>query len=271
MAKGKAKVIHLHRSGLVGLSDVSDWDFLYETSLVRDPRFNVGDRVVLGDGRVFRFGNAGNIVLKVDVGLKFWDELGDGVAYTALLQGQDVGDRTIHIDAGAAAAVTKDQLRGGYVIFHVGYTTAVRGIIGNTLADSDGHTTLTLDAPFQIALTTADRVEVCTNPYGNLHYSGAGGDSYSSVAGVPNVTTAAALQYLWIQTWGPCFIAPQSPLGATVTAFVRQCTFRPDGAIDIHDDDEAYNEYQQHAGFVIQRESVGNGTSSPLIMLQISP
>ena len=270
MAKGITKVEYV-RSKDVVVSDVSNWGYIYSTSLTRDQRWNVGDRVVLPDGRVFRYGLASNIVAKVNVGLKFWDELTDGITYTALLQGQAAGDLSIRVDAGAAAAVTKDQLRGGYVIFHVGYTTAVRGIIGNTLADSDGYTTIYVDAPFQVALTTADRVEVHTNPYANLRYRGAAGDEYSSVAGVPAVTTAAADQYLWIQTWGPCFIAPQSPVGATPTAHLRQLVFRPDGAIDQHDSTEAYNAKQQHAGFIIARESVGNGSDSPLMMLQISP
>ncbi|KKK77399.1 hypothetical protein LCGC14_2854030, partial [marine sediment metagenome] len=101
-------------------------------------------------------------------------------------------------------------------------------------------------------------------------YRGAAGDAYGSVAGLPATVTTVANYNLWLQTWGPCFLAPQTPIGTgSLGAHNRQLTFRPDGAIDQHDYNETYNTKAQHAGFILTY-STGGSDGPPLIMLQVS-
>ena len=275
MAQGKARTKLLdHAAGLVeGSSSGRSWDFLYETSTVKQPDYYPGDRVVLPDGRAFRYAKATNIVTSHYQGVKFWAELGDGVGYVLPQQAQAVGDNTLKI---AAAGKTLDELRGGYVIVHThtAYDDQFRGILGNTVTDSSGNIVLTLDASFTVAITTAFGVETYPNPYDSVRSRGAGGpggDRYSSVAGMPAVLTTVADQYLWLQTWGPCWVNPQGILGYTVTADRRGLLFDFEGSITGQDVQTATTSKMQYAGFIINRESSGNGTGPPLMMLQISP
>lgn len=279
--EGIAKVNYGERAGIIHHQKASNHSFLYTTSLIKDAKWNVGDRYVMGDGRVFRYAKAGNIVNVVKFGLKFYDRLANGIAYTALLQTQAIGDTSIKVDAGAAGCQAKDALRGGYVTFHVDYTTSVRGIVGNTLADADGYVTIYLDAPLTVAMTTADRIEVLRNPYIDLRLcagpsGGLAGNDYTSVAGLPNVTTAKANQYLWIQTWGPCFVNPHgsSLQAAGKTGGEQKVVFDLEGSIcietDVNHGGGADTVDHQVAGFLIDRcANLSNGAN--FIMLTISP
>ena len=276
MSKGKARTKLLAHS--VGLTEGnfggSSWAFLYETSTIKHPDYNVGDRVALPDGRVFRYAKATNIISSQNFGLKFWAELGDGIGYVAPDQGQDIGDTSVHV---TAAGITEDELRGGYIIIHTHGLSddQFMGIVGNTATDSDGDVTIYLDAPLTVAVLTTHGVEVYPNPYMSVRVKqashGGGGDRYSSVAGVPVVKTTAVDQYLWLQTWGPCWINPQGAVGATVTVDRRGLVFDYEGSITQLDVNIATTAMMQYAGFIINRESVGNGTGPPLVMLQISP
>lgn len=274
MAKGKARTKLLdHSVGLVeGASGDPSWNFLYETSTVRSPEFYPGDRVTLPDGRKFVYAKATNIVTSHYQGLKFWAELGDGVGYVTADQGQAVGDSSVHI---TAAGITQDQLRGGYVIIHThtAYDDQFRGILGNTATDTDGDITIFVDAPFTVAITTAFGVETYPNPFDSVRSRGAGGpggDRYSSVAGMPTVLTTVANQYLWLQTWGPCWVNPQGILGYTVTVDRRGLSFDFEGSITGQDVQTATTSKMQYAGYIINRESSGNGTGPPVMFLQIS-
>lgn len=242
-------------------------------------RHLMGARLAMADGRVFRYAKATNIIGDCRFGLKFWAEIGDGIAYTAPLQIEAIGGTTIYVDAGAAGVVTKDQLVGGYVIVHTAtdYDSQFRGIIGNTLADSDGYTTITVDAGWTKDIETGYGVEVYPNPYASVRIASAGGggggtpNEYSSVAGIAMLKTTAANRYLWLQTWGPVWINPHGTAGTTVTADRRGLVFDREGSISAIDESVSTDVTQQYAGFIINRESSGNGTGPPLVMLQISP
>lgn len=238
------------------------------------PRLPVGTRMVAGDGRVFRYAKATTEVTSTNFGLKFWDKLADGIAYTAPLKTQKVGDRTIQVDAGKT--VTKDELVGGYIIIHT-HTESYnqnRLIVGNTLSDSSDYTTITVDGPWTIALTVAFGVEVLQNPYASVQVHQAahgGGDGYSSVAGMPMCMTTAANQYLWLQTWGPIWVNPcgSSLLDADDTD-ERQVVFDYEGSVCIAADAVNATVHMQTAGFLIDRTADGT-MGPPLVMLQISP
>lgn len=276
MSKGKAKVLHPNRAGLVGHENAPSWEYLYKTSTIKDPNWDVGDRVVLPDGRVFRYGLATNIVTNTHQGLKFYGRVEDGIAYKVPAQTQDIGDKEITVDAGDSGDYTVDQLKGGYVIVHTHGENAdfSRGIIGNSASDGDGNVTIYLDAALHIAIAVAFGVETCPNPYSILQQRTAAtgvdtADNYTSVAGMPLVKTTVANQYLWVQTWGPAWVNPQGDIGYTPATNRRTLFFTNEGAIIIKSVAVVTTSLQQIAGFLITRETAG-GTGPPLVMLQIS-
>lgn len=243
-------------------------------------KHDLGARLALDDNRVFRYAYARNIIGDCRFGLKFWDQIGDGIAYTAPLQTQTVLESTVLIDSGkGAGGVTLDQFKGGFCVVHTGtdYESQFRGITGNTVADGDGYTTITVDAVWTKAIETGYGVEIMANPWGSVRNASAGGGSgntpneYSSVAGIPMLTTDAADMYLWLQTWGPCWVNPHGTAGTTPTADRRGLVFDREGSISAIDESVSSDVAQQYAGFIITRESVAGGSAVPLVFLQITP
>lgn len=269
MSKGKVKAYYEHSAGSVTPSDTLSYNYLYETSTVRNPKYNIGDRVVLPDGRVFRYGFATTAIADKNHALKFWNQLDDGVTYVVPDSGQAVGDSSVHL---TAAGITLDELRGGYIIVHshAAHNDQFRGILGNTATDADGDITIFLDAPLTIAVTVAHGIEVIPNPYNNLRVTsadnGVAGDHYSSVAGMPNVLTTAADQYLWVQTWGPCWVNPKAFVPATGR---RSVWFDDEGSI-VFANANVVTKTLQLAGFLLERDDAG-ATGAPMVNLQINP
>ena len=238
--------------------------------------YEIGSRYVdrgPGGSRTFYYGKALNAVLNTMQGLKFYGRINDAVGYIACST-QSAGDQTVTI----TGSVTKDQLRGGFIIFHTHGEKAdfSRRIISNTVTNGAGKTTITLDYPLHIATTTSFGTETCPNPYAFLSYrsaavaGGTAGDAYTSVAGIPMRKTTVANRYLWIQTWGPIWINPQGVLGYTVVADRRDVPFTREGSVIGKDTNDQTTASMQRAGFLLTRETAG-GTGPPLMMLQISP
>ena len=208
--------------------------------------------------------------------MKFWALSSDGIEAN-LSQGQEAEDKSILIED-ATIPVAKDELRGGSVIIHVaGGLEQQRVIVGNTVA-SEGNITIYLRDPLTADVASGTYTEVYPNPYANV-YSGymVGGHpvgGLSSVAGMPNVITAAANRYLWIQTWGPIWINPYGAVGNTPVADTREVVFDHEGAISYESEVKgigtAFATKHQVAGFIINRQATGV-SGPPLIMLQISP
>lgn len=213
MARGKAQVDYLQSAGMVGAVDMPDWGFIYETSLVKDARWNIGDRVVLPDGREFRYAKSAGACISGQ-GCEF---TADGYSsYAAITVAQIVGDKQVTIAAAVHAVLAKDELRGGYVIIWDGSTNNVqfRGIIGNDAAAADAAFVVYLDGPLTEAVVASTSCsEVFQNPYAALQ---TGTMNYNPKAGVPAVKVTAANTYFWVQIKGLCFAAPQGgKLGTT--------------------------------------------------------
>jgi len=238
----------------------------------------VGTRRVTPEGRVYKYGKATAEIGHMGSGLKFWSLLSDGIGWQSPKKTQTTLESTIWLDSGkASAGVAKDELVGGYIIIHTGTVSndMVRRIIANTLADEDGYVTITVDRPWDYAIATEFGTETYPNPYMNLRQRIAagsyptGGDRLSSVAGMPTVRTVVADMFLWIQTWGPCWVTPEGDVGASVADDRRGCFFDYEGKIIQKSADVLTADIQQYAGFIINREDTSTGP--PLFMLQISP
>ena len=272
MAKGIAYTKHLDLTQTKGVYEqpVENWNFLYETSTTKNPQYDVGDRVVLPDGRVFRYGKsysslASGQVMGPGYGACFYGQAGSRSGLVAATQA--LGDKSLTI---ASQTLTLDELRGGYLyLWETGDSyVQQRGIIGNTEV-SNATVTIYLDAPLERAITTSCGVEFLPNPYLSLAGYYGNESNYASVAGVPTVRVATASAYFWIQTWGPCYVGC-AEAGVGQVLGERQLVFNQAGTVRPHNSTYATTAQYQHAGFIIDRCASGVD-SPPFIMLQISP
>lgn len=258
--KGKNKSTLLGIQGIVGHRTAPSWDFLYRASTVKDTDWNIGDRVVLPDGRVFRYGLAVNSVAPGS-GVKFSGTMDDDGVASNVNRAQVVGDKELRY---ASQSFAKDELRGGYVIIYsAGDTYQQFGIVGNTLC-SESEMTVYLDRAITVVVTSTQYTEILPNPYRYLKHESS---SHESHAGIP-MSAATAGQYFWVQTWGPCWINPQSGVGGTSTE--RMVIFGPDGSLRNWSLNTTEDAGYQTAGFIINKDSLGSD-GPPFIMLQISP
>jgi hypothetical protein len=267
MSKGKAKVDYLGSEGLVGPQSVPSWDFLYAVSTIKNPMYNLGDRVVLPDGREFRYAKStGSNALYAAHTCQF--TYTGYTAWTAFAVGASVGDKEITIPAAAHAALAKDELRGGYVVIFDGasdYYTTVRGIIGNDAAANGALFKIYLDAALTYAITAGTSAcETYQNPYAALKSTE---DNATAVAGVPAAYVSATAQYFWVQTKGPSWVSPQTSCnGHGGIGLMWRASGGIDGietALGITTVVDA--NITQYAGHMLEGSQSGNG---PLIMMK---
>ncbi|MBE3119234.1 MAG: hypothetical protein IMZ50_10835 [Candidatus Atribacteria bacterium] len=274
MSKGIAKVTNLGSAGMVMHDDTPDWKFLYEAGTVLPAQYNVGDRVRLPDGRVFHLSKASGTL---DTSKLAWTVTGQHITYALCQAAAAIGATEIKVTVAVTDGVagtgilTEDELRGGQICIGLGGTNQNRGILGNSaVAVGGGTVTIYLDAPLTVAVTTATYVEVMANQYLGVNTGNNGG--YRAAVGLP-VVAATVGQYTWLQTWGPCWVSPQSDLGNTIHN--NSVTARHDGSVDSEMNaaavgGTAYNYQQQRVGYVLSRAR-GNTQGAPFIFLMIAP
>ena len=274
MAKGKARTFQFGVDGMVKYDTATTWDVLYEASTTRNPLYNVGDRIQLPDGRVFRYGKCGDDLDGMKWGCKNHNllitEL-DAIAVAAAV-GQNYIDITFADTDGVAndGVIATDELRGGLISIYRSTDRQQRGIIGNAsrAAGDTTNTRVYLDAKLKTAVLENDNVEVIGNPYINLRQGSLSG---GSVMGMPAVLATEG-QYFWIQTWGMCRVTPNAAeLGAN-NAGDRQFVFDNYGSVTSHlvDHTDGTTSYQ-HAGFLVEKTDSTAGSAAPFINLQINP
>ena len=241
-------------------TQIPNIEFLYEHSSTKNPEYNIGDRVLLPDGRVFRYGLMANSGQECSKGVKFGGTMADhGIALCSPAKAEDIGATSFTV---ASQTFAVDELRGGYCcLYTAGSTYQQFGIVGNSAA-SASTVTIYLDHPMTTALGATNGIEVLPNPYRYLTYIN--DVDYNSVAGIP-VSVPASGEYFWIQTWGPVWCNP-GPYGQGGAATERTLIFWTDGQLRVASD--GYDSMQR-AGFLMTRDALGTD-SPPFLMLQIS-
>ena len=264
MAKGKhrTKLID-HSAGLVeGSSSAASWDFIYQTSLVKHPDYNIGDRVVLPDGREYRLAKSSGVCASGQA----VDFVATGaIPYTGVNVAAAIGVSTVTLDAITHSAIAKDELRGGYIVIWTGADhDQFRGVVGNDASVANAAITLYLDGGLSTAIDATHNAEVYENPYANVIEAS---NAALGKGGVPAVYVGAANTYFWVQVLGPRFVAPQSNMNDNggVGAY-----FRHDGSLEsvevaLGGLTVPANDTSQYAGFRIIGSQSGNG---PLFMLK---
>jgi len=261
MARGIAKVKYERQSGNVSVVDQPNWEFIYTTSTVKDPDWNIGDRVVLPDGREFRYAKSAGVCASG----QSVDFVHTGaIPYTLFSAAAAIGDTSVSFVASTHTALAKDELKGGFFIsWPAADYDQFRGIIGNDASATDAAITIYLDGPLTVALTAAMAGEAYQNPYSSVQESS---NLTLGKGGVPAVYVSAASMYFWLQTKGPVFIAPQSTMTASKEAV--GANFRHDGSLEAVATalavTVAINDTTQYAGYRMIGSYTGNG---PLFML----
>ena len=277
MSKGINKVRLIDAMGVVQRSGLNAgaYDFIYEVSATRNPNWNIGDRVVTPDGRVFRYALASG-TCNTEVGAYKAKKTNTVAVAPAQATGAGaVGSRsvTVTIDTEIGVLTTgvlsEDELRGGYIVIGngSGQHPQNRQIIGHAaLTSAGGSLTVYLDAPLTTAVTVGTTtIELMENPFYNLKADGSGGD-YVTFVGIP-AAVAAAGQYFWVQTWGPCWITSNS--NTCDSARDRTIVFVGNGSVE-SSNDETLEDGFQVAGVALDMSGSG-ASNAPMCLLQIWP
>lgn len=221
------------------------------------------------DDRVFHYAYTSG-TLNCDLGAKPYNQ--QIIAITTIAEDAIIGATFIVIDIqitdgnAGTGEIAKDALFGGSIIIFPHDSNSInRRIIGNTaVAAGANEMTVELDAGIPVALDADnDHAECMASHYSDVRTLTS---PYRSVVGMPMV--AASSQWLWLQTWGPVWIAPQAEVSVSYND--RQVVFRHDGSIDQHDYSDTHTKYAQHAGFVLCNAR-GDTQGAAFIMLQICP
>jgi hypothetical protein len=258
--KSIQRVDYLGMAGIVQSVSRGAWDFIYRVSTVRDTKWNIGDRVVLPDGREFVYSKSSAACISGQ-GCEF-----TYTGYTAITTfgvSAAVGVVSVTVPAATHATLTEDELAGGYICIFDGSTnnTQFRGIVGNAAAASGAAFVVYLDGALTEAVVAAtSKCETYQNPYAALR---TGTDVALAKAGVPAVKVTAGSMYFWVQRAGITWAAPQSG----ITGKNRGACWRHDGSLDTIDNGVEDNAYvsSQIAGYAVTGSAEGNG---PLFMLQ---
>lgn len=260
------RTVRLGEAGLVQGISRGMHDFLYRVSTVRDPQWNVGDEVEVGGGRkaVYALSTGANALFAAH-GCEFSE-----TGYTAITNfgvSAAVGDVEITIPAATHAALSKDELAGGFVIIFDGATdlyTTTRMITGNDASVLNVAFKVRLDAELSYAITSGtSKAETYKNPYASIVVAS---NAAKPKAGVPFSNVSAAANYFWLLKEGICWVAPQGTVNNNEGVGV---CWRHDGSLEatatalgasVPDADTT-----QIAGYLVAGSQAGNG---PLVMLK---
>jgi hypothetical protein len=237
------------------------------------PNYQVGSRLMIG-ARVFHYAKAGGSLIP-DMGAKVKNpqDVSQEVLGAAATKGDTSLVLTLDNTDGPSynGLLPADYLKGGYAVVFpaAGNKAFVRGILSNTAVTVNPGTatfTVTLDAPIPLNLTTSDLAEAMASPYACVAPNTATKlqDNLCTSIGVPTVPAVSG-DYLWIQTWGPCWVAPHAGLGTGASN--RAAYFVGDGALA---DEADATPIEQIAGFVLANDK-GGGQGAPFVMLMIDP
>jgi hypothetical protein len=256
-------------------------------------KYNIGDRVVTPDGRVFRYSLAGGTVETefgvCDPDLSITNAVAPaqinptspniwGVTQTS---GQ-VGDYCVTITVGATdgraadGVIAADEMRSGYIVINNGTSQhpQFRGILGNDAVSGGGSMNVYLDGPVAtIRISGTDytgvvvgttNIEAYLPPYGNVKGMNAVNSAYVTCIGAAAVRATVG-QYFWVQTWGPVWLTSNGTTGEAANG--RDLYINTDGSLR-GQSSTTYAGYQR-VGTGMDK-SASNSSNGPCCMLQIS-
>ena len=196
------------------------------TNNERQNGFRPGQRMILKDGREFRWAKNGATAQVAGQVVQASVPITNHVALAAATAGA-VGDTTLSLTLGATA-VQVDQYREGYVAIHdaatgLGYAYPIGPHAG---VASSGTFAVPLDKGFKlltVVSTTASAISLVANPYYGVIIGAVSASQTAQLVGVA-LTPMAANAWGWIQTRGPAMVVVEgtwvlgNPLGLSTSA-----------------------------------------------------
>lgn len=180
---------------------------------------------------------------------------------------EPVGETEIVV-TNPANDVTKNKFAGGDYMPYTTTGLSTYRILSNTKA-AGGKFTVTLERGLLVASTSGMTVRLSRNQYAELCCElPNAGKHYSSSMGV-NLVEAEAGKWLWIQTYGPCYVHGGDEL-LGVDSADRMGYFHIDGSLltPVNPAEGAVGNNLQIAGYAINR---GDGTASAwYVFLQLA-
>lgn len=264
MAAVDHSLLQSHPSNVI-VGEVRDEIFIKRDTT---QRFPIGT-IYRPDVRSFSYAYAG-ATLSSDQGCEPADY--QHIGYVSVAEDTVIGAKELILDTGAGTgagldgAFALDELKNGtIVIFDKSQSSFCRRIVGSSLvASGGGEMTVKLDQAMGVALIgDTDKVECIASSFIDVRI---GATTTRSIVGIPEYNATVG-QYVWIQTWGPRWIAPQGAVGGSNND--RQVVFRHDGSVDQHDYNDANTKFAQHAGWNMAN-GIGGGQGAAFIFLQIS-
>ena len=231
-------------------------------------RYDIGCAYVF-NGKAYYYAYAGGAV-KSRMGASIknpQDILYRACPTTAAIYATSIYATTVSPDGPSAnGTFTKDYLKGGHVQCSVGTNDDEdfsRGIVGNSAVTTAGTIRIDLDGPIPHEVTASTAyIEAMASQYANIEYNGH--VMYPKV-GLPTCYAAAG-KWVWVQTWGACWIAPASTVGVNGAIGV---VFRQDGSLDKTYQTVSDNISSQYAGYTIAGVLAGT-QAAPFVYLQIA-
>ena len=92
MAVGKNRQRIINGDKQINYETATTWDFIYRTSLTRDPEYNIGAKVDLPDGRRFRYAFSLDALI-TPMGCRFTDT--GIIAFVSAVTNQAIGDSQV--------------------------------------------------------------------------------------------------------------------------------------------------------------------------------
>jgi len=227
-------------------------------------RQRLGTRVVRGDC-VYKYAKCvGTAITKTSmIAHTLWYQHFEGGLTTSTVAGVNTLTITLggtHGELGDGE-IAVHELEGGRILLTDGTWSenVTMGIRDNTAGSSGDVITITVDGEIPVARTAAHVVAIMGNMYRVTGIRGSGGNKPH--IGVP-MRICALGSYLWLQTWGPCWVAPGTEVGEA--ADNRNVYIKGDGGLT----DNASPELQ-YAGYVLTSSSTGT-QGTPFVYLMCS-
>lgn len=245
-------------------NNVPNVNFLYTVSTTKNPEYEVGYSVVLGDRREFIYCKSlGDNALFTAEACAFTD-VGQVPYVTATAVAAGKSELTVPAQT-HAAAFEVDELRGGFLTIFQGSKTQFKGIVGNDYSAISAAVKVYLDSDLTVKVTTSHSYEVFGNPYMYMDQK-TGYGANIGYGGPPMEYVSAAENYFWMQIKGARFIAPSSSVNGKEAAGIG---WSGNGAVDAYATSMTGSvpdgSSSQYAGYRIAGSQSGNG---PLIFLQ---
>lgn len=283
--QGPAKFEQIGQGSEVLVQGVPNWAFLYTASTTKHPKYNIGDRVVTPDGRVFRYALAAGTIhtefMVCDPDASITNAVAPtqvnptspvilGIPLSAGKSGDYCVTITVNISDGRAGdgVIAQDELKGGFVVIGNGANQhpMTRGILGNEAkAAGTGPVNIYLDSALtRDVVVGTDNCEAYLNVYGDVKSMNVVNSAYVTAIGAA-AAEATTGQYFWVQTWGNVWLTSNSITGEAADG--RDLYVNTDGSLR-GQTSTTYAGYQR-IGVGLDK-STSNASNGPNCLLQLS-